>query len=278
MTSYLAVFGNPIEHSLSPVIHNYFAKICSIDLQYDKILVQKGGFDKAADDFLERGLGFNITQPFKLDALNYAKKRGVLSKAARAAGAVNTIAKLKDGRIFGDTTDGYGLVLDLKRLQMPTSGAKCLLIGAGGAARGIISSLFTEGGLLSMVICNRTHQKAVDVASFFANSGFKVTAAPEDRLEGHFDIIINASSSSLHKTLPNIKDEVYKGAAAAYDLMYTKEEKTIFTEHLKSLGVCSYDGLGMLVAQAAGSFEIWHGILPDISGTLSYLRAYLKNA
>ena len=214
-----AVFGNPIAHSLSPLIHKHFAKECGIDLSYEKILVEDGSFVKTAQDFLAKGgLGFTITVPCKIEALNFVKEHGVLSNTASLAGAVNTIA-YKDGKILGDNTDGFGLCLDLKRLSCPLEGSSVLVIGAGGAVRGIIEPLFVQGKVDNIVLVNRTY----------------------------------------------------------YDLMYHVSGETIFTQKMQSLGVKAYDGLGMLVAQASRSFEIWQGVRPSIENTLAYMREVLKS-
>ena len=272
-----AVFGNPIAHSLSPLIHKHFAKECGIDLSYEKILVEDGTFVKTAQDFLAKGgLGFNITVPCKIEALNFVKEHGVLSNTASLAGAVNTIA-YKDGKILGDNTDGFGLCLDLKRLSCPLEGSSVLVIGAGGAVRGIIEPLFVQGKVDNIVLVNRTYEKACALAGYFASLGFKISAEDFSSLKGDFKVIINASSSSLQKQLPPMEDEILNKAQFAYDLMYHVSGETIFTQKMQSLGVKAYDGLGMLVAQASRSFEIWQGVRPSIENTLAYMREVLKS-
>ncbi len=269
MTDRYAVLGNPVEHSLSPLIHSHFAKVTGQDLSYERILVPQGKFEEIAGEFFAQGgLGCNITVPCKIDALNYAKANGDLSENAQTVQAVNTL-KHQDGKVYGENTDGGGLCFDLKRLQCPLTGSNLLLIGAGGAARGILRALLQEGAL-SIAICNRTFEKALELVRMTKDE--RVTALPFDKLEGRFEVIINASSSSLHKTLPPVADEICKEALFAYDLMYTPQGKTVFTEHFARWGVKACDGLGMLVSQAALSFKLWRDVMPDIEQTLDYLR------
>lgn len=269
MTDRYAVLGNPVEHSLSPVIHAHFAKMTAEDLSYERILVPQGQFDSVVGAFFkEGGLGCNITVPCKIDALNYAKAHGELSENASLVQAVNTL-KYQDGKVLGENTDGGGLCYDLKRQECPMCGSHLLLIGAGGAARGIVRALLKEG-VKNITVCNRTFEKAQALVEMTGD--LKVTACPFDKLEGRFEVIVNASSSSLYKTLPPVSDEICKKALFAYDLMYTPQGTTIFTEHFDKLGVKTCDGLGMLVSQAALSFRLWRNIMPDIGETLDYLR------
>ena len=225
-----AVLGNPIAHSLSPLIHAHFAQQLRIDLSYERILV-KGPFKAAADDFFAHGgRGCNVTLPCKLEACAYAHK---LSAAAAAAGAVNTLKQEADGTVSGFNTDGPGLMLDLKRLQFPLQQARVLMARS-------FAELNSQSGL-------------------------------------QFDLIINGSASSIQGTLPDVKPEILAAAQAAYDLMYTKAGTTIFTEHCRASGVQqTADGIGMLISQAALSFEIWQGVRPDIAETITYLTSVLK--
>lgn len=261
MTDKYVLFGNPVEHSMSPMLHEYFAKTLSQDLTYGRVLVQDGCFKQAALKFFNEdgGLGCNITVPCKLDAYSFAD---VLSEYAKAAGAVNTLKKLPDGKIYGDNTDGRGLVADLQRLNCPLKGHKVLIIGVGGAAKGILKPIL-ETSPKSVTIVNRTKSKAIDLAAVYAED---VNGTSFEELNDHFDVIINATSSSLKDELPALKDEILANASFVYDLMYRKGGQTVFTKKAKELGVQqSFDGFGMLIGQAILSFEVWRGVRPDFS-------------
>ncbi|MBQ2381895.1 MAG: shikimate dehydrogenase [Succinivibrio sp.] len=251
MTDRYAVFGNPIAHSLSPQIHSYFADQTKQDLVYDRVLVPEGEFKATADKFFsEGGCGCNVTVPCKLDAYSYAD---ILTEYAKAAGAVNTLKKLPDGSVLGDNTDGRGLVLDLLRTNCPLKGSRILIIGAGGAARGIIKPI-VEQLPQSVTIVNRTLSKAKELAAIYEG----VEATDFSELDGVFDVIINATSTSLDGKLPAISDSIYKNAVYAYDLMYRKNENTVFVQKALDCGIKHvYDGFGMLVGQAILSFELW---------------------
>ena len=266
MTDKYLVFGNPVEHSLSPQLHTFFATCTHQDLEYTNCKVEEGKFKQQADEFFRLGgLGCNITVPCKIDAYNYADE---LTDYAKAAGAVNTLKKLSDGRILGDNTDGRGLVYDLKRLNFPLQGAKILIIGAGGAAKGILKPI-VDCAPLSVTIANRTYEKAVELARDYK----EVSASTFDNLTPDFNIIINATSSSLKDELPKVADEVLKNASFVYDLMYKKTGQTVFTQHAKELLVPhAYDGFGMLIGQALLSFELWRGVKPDFEKTLANFR------
>lgn len=251
MTDRYAVFGNPIAHSLSPQIHSYFADQTKQDLVYDRVLVPEGEFKATADKFFsEGGCGCNVTVPCKLDAYSYAD---TLTEYAKAAGAVNTLKKLPDGSVLGDNTDGRGLVLDLLRTNCPLKGSRILIIGAGGAARGIIKPI-VEQLPQSVTIVNRTLSKAKELAAIYEG----VEATDFSELDGVFDVIINATSTSLDGKLPAISDSIYKNAVYAYDLMYRKNENTVFVQKALDCGIKHvHDGFGMLVGQAILSFELW---------------------
>ncbi|MBO8415803.1 MAG: shikimate dehydrogenase [Proteobacteria bacterium] len=269
-----AVMGNPIHHSLSPLLHAYFAQKCGIDMDYGRILVE-GPFKDAADKFFAAGgKGCNITLPCKLEAFEYA---GRLSDNAKRAGAVNTLKKEADGVICGYNTDGPGLVKHLLYLNYPVKGAKILIIGAGGAAKGILGPILAEDPQ-SIVIVNRTAAKAEDLAVRAADARVSAVAFEALAKDEHaaFDLVINASASSIQSTLPQVTDALLCKASAVYDLMYSKEGSTIFTEHCRALGIgqCS-DGFGMLVGQAVLSFKIWNGVEPDFYQALTDLRGML---
>ena len=266
-TDKYAVLGNPIEHSMSPLLHEFFAEKTSQDLTYGRILVETGTFEKTVRDFFKSGgRGCNVTVPCKLDAYNLADS---LSDYAKAAGAVNTLKVMEDGAIYGDNTDGRGLVYDLKRLSCPLAGARILIIGAGGAAKGILLPIINEDPK-EIVIANRTVAKAQSLASVYPQ---KVKGCGFDEIEGSFDLIINASSSSLSGDVPPIKDEIIAKAKAVYDLMYSKTARTPFTEKALSLNVQNVnDGFGMLIGQAILSFELWRGVKPDFDTAIKKFR------
>lgn len=266
MTDTYVVMGNPIAHSLSPKIHAFFAHRAGDDIDYQPLLVPEGAFVQTADNFFKSGRGCNITVPCKLDAYAYADQ---LTPYAEAAGAVNTLKKLEDGSILGDNTDGRGLVADLKRQHVTLEGSRILVIGAGGAARGIMKPLLDEKPE-EIVIANRTQTKAVALAARF---GGVVRAENYHSLKPGFDVVLNASSTSLKGTLPPVADELLADAAFAYDLMYSPEAHTIFTDHALECGCDAVsDGLGMLIMQAALSYQLWRGIMPDFDAAIDAFR------
>lgn len=282
----LAVFGNPIAHSMSPLIHQHFAKLHGHEISYERLLVE-GSFKEAADAFFSSGgLGCNITVPCKIEAYEFAHE---LTDRARIAKAVNTLKRIQseDGneRYIGDNTDGFGFYSDLLRLNAPLQQAKVLVIGAGGAARGILPSLMSkEAALSELTLVNRTVSKASQLLQgldevLLDRSEAKCRACTFDDLlpDDHYDVIINSTSLSVSKELPKIPDSIYTHAAFAYDLYYTKTGSTVFTDKASSLGVkACFDGLGMLVGQATLSYELWTGVRPDIGATLDYLRSELS--
>lgn len=307
MSVKLAVFGNPVEHSLSPEIHKHFAKQSGQDLEYTKILVEND-FKAAADQFFANGgLGCNITVPCKLEAKDYAT---TLTPRAQLAQAVNTLKAERDasGKItalVGDNTDGFGLYTDLVRLNCPLEGADVVILGAGGASRGIVPPLLDPATKIkSVTIVNRTLEKAQEIASAGQEHINKMQAEAKSQgkecvcptiqalsyaqLISHcyfsaptntpaYGVIINATSLSLHGELPPAEDVLYRNAQFAYDLFYSHAGSTVFTQHAKTLGVkAAYDGLGMLVSQAALSYEMWFGVRPDITSTIEYMRQVLR--
>lgn len=266
------VYGNPIAHSKSPYIHQQFAQQIGKAIDYQAALAEVGEFTASAQQFFAQGgIGANVTMPFKGDAFNMADE---LTERARFAGAVNTLHRLEDGRILGDNTDGAGLVKDLLHKGVAFQGKRCLLIGAGGAARGVISPLL-EQGLSSLVIVNRTTEKAASLAAHFAEKG-QVQALDMKAVNTPFDIIINSTSASLTGELPNISEAIFAPDSVCYDMIY-QNEVTRFNQWAQSYGVSQcYDGLGMLVGQAAESFSLWHGVFPNIEPVLEQLRASMS--
>ncbi len=273
MTDQYAVFGNPVDHSLSPVIHSSFARQTGQDLEYRRQLVEPGQFDKAAAKFFKGGgRGLNITVPFKLDAYAFA---GQLSKRARQAGAVNTLVHHDDGTIQGDNTDGVGLLRDiLNNLAWSIADRRVLVLGAGGAARGVLAPLL-EHGLSQLVVANRTVSKAEQLATAFRAFG-PVQGLGFDALSGRrFDLVINATSAGLSGQIPDLPEDLFAAGAVAYDMVYGTEP-TAFMAWAMALGVReSSDGLGMLVEQAAESFCLWRGVMPETGPVIQQLRSSL---
>lgn len=265
-----AVIGNPISHSKSPEIHTAFAAQLMIELNYIKLLADEGQFATTAQAFFEHGIGANVTVPFKEEAMQFAD---TLSEDARLAGAVNTLAK-KNGQIIGDNTDGIGLVRDIRDNHgYSLSDKRILIIGAGGAARGVILPIARETPA-SITIANRTHEKATLLAKQF-NALTNITARPLTELNQPFDIIINATSTSLSGETLNLNPAIFHSAGLAYDMMYGNHP-TAFMQLAEKYGTNAVDGLGMLVEQAAQSFQIWHGTRPETTGVIKKIRAQLK--
>lgn len=265
-----AVFGNPISQSKSPFIHTLFARQTNQSLTYTAESPNKDAFQQAAAEFFAQGgKGCNVTVPFKEDAYRFATR---LTERAQLAGAVNTLKKLDDGDIIGDNTDGEGLVQDLLQYQAPLKGARILLIGAGGAARGVIKPLLDQQPA-EIVVTNRTFAKAQLLAEMFAPYG-TISACEMSEVNQAFDVIINSTSSSLSGELPEISAAIFTEQAVVYDMMYGAG-KTTFNQWAHEHGVVRvFDGLGMLVGQAAESFMLWRGLRP---GTKQILRELRKN-
>ena len=272
-----AVFGNPISQSKSPIIHQHFAAATGQELEYRAQLVNIDGFEAAADAFFKSdgsesiGRGLNITTPFKDDAYAYAN---TLSSRARKAGAVNTLALKDDGTIFGDTTDGVGLVRDItENLGWAIMGKKVLVLGAGGAVRGILEPLLALNPD-SLTIANRTASKAESLAKGFASLG-NIKGSGLEGLNQSFDLIINGTSASLTKQAINLPSEIIAQNSCAYDMAYGSQPSP-FMQWAEDLGAQTADGLGMLVGQAAESFRIWRGVLPETGDLIAKLRADLQ--
>lgn len=261
-----AVIGNPIAHSRSPMIHAQFAKDCGIELTYEPVLAELTGFSACVDDLCSRGfIGANVTVPFKLEAFDYANQ---LSDAARWAGAVNTLVLSE--KILGDNTDGVGLVYDIT-LNLGTSlkDKSILLLGAGGAARGVLHPILLEQPA-RVVIKNRSLEKAQAwLNDVQLTSGYEevlgqtelVLAEWSDDAECDYDVVINATASGLDAVFVPPSGVQMSNETLAYDMMYGKQ--TAFLDWAISQGARTADGWGMLVEQAAKSFEIWHGVKPD---------------
>lgn len=273
MTDRYAVIGNPIAHSKSPQIHAAFARETGQDLVYEALLAPVGGFEQAVRAFIAAGgKGLNVTVPFKLDAYRLAATR---SARAEAAKAVNTLIISVQG-IHGDNTDGLGLVADLGRnLGLRLAGKRILLLGAGGAARGVLLPLL-EQKPASLTIANRTVEKARALQSEFAPSAgaCPVDALGFGELAGRqFDLVINATAASLADEAPALPQGIYAPGSLAYDMVYGKG-LTPFLRAAQAQGAGRLaDGLGMLVEQAAESFFLWRGVRPATAPVLAGMRA-----
>lgn len=267
-----AVFGNPVGHSKSPFIHTLFARQTNQSLTYTAECAPVDGFVEAVKVFFaEGGKGCNVTLPFKEEAYQFASR---LTERAQLAGAVNTLKKLDDGEIIGDNTDGAGLVQDLLQHQVVLEGARILIIGAGGAARGVIQPLL-EQQPASLTITNRTLSKAEELATLFAVYG-PVTAKEMSTITEEYDVIINSTSASLSGELPAVSPSIFAVNSVSYDMMYGKGDTT-FNLWAKEHGAAyTYDGLGMLVGQAAESFMLWRGLRPGAKQILRELRKNLE--
>lgn len=260
---YFAVMGNPIEHSLSPFIHHYFAKQTHMHLIYEKIKVEEQGFKQQVSDFFsQNGKGLNITLPFKQQAYAMAEQT---TPRCKRAGAANTLW-MENHQLHADNTDGIGLIRDLNR-YFDLQGARILILGAGGAARGIIAPLL-EHHLADLAITNRTLATAMQLQNDFP--GLRCIKATE--LIGEFDLIINATSASLAGELAIVPKDCLTTRPFCYDLAYNQKDSTPFVQYAQAADCIAVDGLGMLIEQAAEAFFIWHGVRPETDELLNLLR------
>jgi len=272
-----AVIGNPITHSKSPRIHGLFAEQTGEPVSYEALLAPVNDFAGSVNTFRSHGgCGMNVTVPFKQDAWTYANQH---SERAQTAGAVNTLIFQSDEQCLGDNTDGIGLVNDLiNNHHLILDSMRILLLGAGGAVRGVLQPLL-EAGPSQLLIANRTTQRALDLASSFSEIG-PVSGCGLDQLSNHvttngFDLVINGTSASLQGKLPPLPDKLMAANATVYDMMYSAEP-TAFVVWGNDHGAAqSLDGLGMLVEQAAESFYLWRGVRPDTRPVIATLRKEL---
>mgnify|MGYP003959666235 CR=1 FL=1 len=265
------VLGNPIKHSQSPVIHRAFAVATGKQLNYTAQQVNEVDFETVVNDFFAAGgKGLNITAPFKQHAHNMSLH---VQPAAYFAGAANTLWQ-KNGQLVADNTDGIGLVRDIcQNLGGVLKGSRILMLGAGGAVRGVLQSLLQQKPA-QLVIANRTHQKAQQLAYKFAKLG-PVTACKLDCLKTPFDWIINATTASLMGKLPDIPQALINHQTHCYDMMYGTGTTVFNRWALKWGAATTTDGLGMLVEQAAAAFYLWYCIQPETSQVLLDLRLQL---
>jgi len=262
------VFGNPIKHSLSPAIHTQFSNQTGCDIKYEKILAPINDFDHSAKSFITQGAkGFNITVPFKIEAFNLATE---LTLNAQTAGAANTI-KIDGDKLIGENTDGIGLVNDLiKNLGINLNNKTILILGAGGATRGILLPLLKQNPK-RLMIANRTASKAKQLALEFSVHGKTCGFGLDKIKDAPVDVIINATSASLDGKMPTIANGV-ANEAICYDLMYGTQ--TPFMDWAKANNAkMVVDGLGMLVEQAAAAFEFWTGKQPNTHEVIKNLRS-----
>jgi len=264
------VFGNPIKHSRSPFIHQLFAEQTKQALTYTTQLVPLDGFEKAVHEFIVAGgKGANVTVPFKEKALLLCDQ---LSEVAQQAGAVNTLSFINGG-IIGDNTDGHGLVNDLLRHKVILAQSRILLLGAGGAAKGVVLPLLAHNPA-SIIIANRTVNKAEQLCTQFNDN--RLQARGFDQINSHtFDLIINATSASLRGTFPTIPAKLITTNTVCYDMVYGKKLTSFLVWAQQQGATQVIDGLGMLVEQAAASFYIWRGILPDVETVIEQLKQTL---
>lgn len=269
MTDLYVVMGNPIAHSKSPQIHAAFAAQTGQDLDYQRCLVPLDGFEQAVTDFYQRGgKGFNITVPFKQEAWAICQQR---SARAELAGAVNTIWFNEQGHCVGDNTDGLGLVRDIAHNhQCSLKDKKILILGAGGAVRGVLEPILAEQPS-RILIANRTLSKAQELVTLFNDPRLSACAYSDLGTES-FDIIINGTSASLQGELPPLPSNVLAAQGVAYDMMYS-QQATAFQQWAHEHGAAlALDGLGMLVEQAAEAFKLWRGVRPETQTVMQQLR------
>jgi shikimate dehydrogenase len=273
MTDRYAVIGNPVAHSRSPLIHAAFARQTGAAVEYGTLLAPRDGFAQAVAEFRAAGgRGLSVTVPFKFEALALADE---LTARARAAQAVNTL-KFGDGKVLGDNTDGIGLVRDIRdNLRCRIAGRRVLLMGAGGAAHGVVHPLAAERPAV-LTIVNRTAARA-DALAGELRAGARypetvIAGGGYDTLTGDFDIVINATAASLAGDVPPLPERIFATGVLAYDMMYGREP-TPFLRFAARCGVerCA-DGIGMLVEQAAESFFVWRGVRPQTAPVIMTLR------
>ncbi len=269
-----AVMGNPIAHSKSPAIHTLFAEQTGQSLVYSAIHVDIEGFRQAVGNFMASGgKGLNITVPFKQEAWQLVDYR---SERAERAGAVNTIKREADDRLYGDNTDGVGLVNDLTvNHGIVLEHKRILLMGAGGAARGVLIPLLQQQPQ-TLFVANRTPERAKDLADDFADAGSIQGGGYEAISDMQFDVVINATAASLQGELPPLPDTLLADRASCYDMMYSAKP-TPFMQWASEHGAGNVmDGLGMLVEQAAESFYLWRGVKPETAPVIEKLRQELS--
>ena len=267
-----AVWGNPIAQSKSPRIHQLFGLQTQRNIEYIAKLGDETVFEQQLADFFSSGAkGCNITAPFKERAFKLADE---FSETALLAQACNTLKRLEDGRLYADNTDGAGLASDLDRLGWLQKGHKTLILGAGGATKGVLLPLLKAG--LEITLYNRTQEKAVVLAEKFAKFGKIQTACLSDLANQRFDLIINATSLGLQGKYVELPQSVV-ASANIYDMQYAPNMQTPFLNYARHCGATTcQDGLGMLVGQAAFAFSLWEGQFPDVEPVLAQLKLEMQ--
>lgn len=264
-----AVVGNPVAHSKSPIIHEAFAKQTQQKISYERVLAPLDGFSATVKDLVARGYkGVNVTVPFKFEAYDLANQ---LKRHALDAGAANTLLFSNQG-ITADNTDGAGLVRDItQNLKQSIAGKRILLLGAGGAAEGVLHPIL-ECEPSTLVIANRTLDKALSMVNKVESSVVSLAGCEFSSLQGQeFDIVINATSAGLTDTALPIPDTIFAKGCLAYDMMYGRE--TPFMAQARRNGARVADGLGMLVEQAAEAFYLWRNVRPETQPVIEMVRA-----
>lgn len=276
-----AVIGNPVKHSRSPSIHQRFARQTGINLAYTRLEAPTDQFDSYVQDFFAAGgRGLNVTVPFKQQAWQLACDH--LSARAQQAEAVNTLW-MRDNVLHGCNTDGIGLVKDLARLGFDCKNARILMIGAGGAARGVMGPLL-ETGCAHLHIVNRTPARADELVSHWNKNNLNGSqhissgALPQAKRSGGWDLVLNASASSLSDSAPDVPAGLYSEHGLGYDMMYGARATPFMQQALADGAQQVADGLGMLVGQAAESFYIWHGVTPEVLPVIEAIRAELDQS
>ncbi len=271
-----AVFGNPIKHSKSPIIHTAFAQQCDVQLQYRAVRVELDDFARAARNFFDSGgAGLNITVPFKQEAFEFSD---ALSDRARRAGAVNTLSPLSDGRVGGDNTDGIGLVSDMvANLGWVLRDQRVLVLGAGGAVRGILEPVLRERPK-ALLIVNRTPERAQVLAQEFSDIGPVEGGAYSLIGTRQFDLVINGTSAGLAGEMPDLPSSILTEYSCCYDMVYGAQPTVFMRWAAHHTAWAVADGLGMLVEQAAQSFYLWNKMRPETGPVIQQLRGVLAAA
>lgn len=271
-----AVFGNPIKHSKSPAIHAMFAQQCDQPMVYRAVKVELDGFARAASNFFrDGGAGLNVTVPFKQEAYQFAER---LSPRAERAGAANTLTRAEDGAIEGDNTDGIGLIRDLiANLGWTVQGLRVLLLGAGGAARGVLEPLLRERPR-ELLIVNRTSERATQLAREFSDLGPLEGGAYELIGQRQFDLVINATSAGLSGAVPDLPGDLLTERSCCYDMLYGAQPTPFMRWSAHHAAWAVADGLGMLVEQAAESFYIWRKARPATGPVINHLRELMASS